>query len=252
MFNDQDSEFDKNNITNLDSVTVNKNPISDKELVKKNEVDDSDKNNVPRFYKTFQNYLKVSVGNETYNLTKYDKIQPTDMTEVKFPNIGSDFLPKWNIKCVIKKNNDSKVGNFIKSTIMNSPTSYSRATSLPPFGNSLTYIETSSNNHGHERVFVRFERTDINPIRNITFFYNRFSVLTNDLKKLMGTFIIQLILEDNTWSTRYIIPKKDGYNISSTQSIKLRLKFSVENFGIKLIYDQIDTPHADVFLRNIE
>ena len=30
----------------------------------------------------------------------------------------------------------------------------SGATSLPPIGNSFMYIETSSNNHRHERVFV--------------------------------------------------------------------------------------------------
>ena len=89
-------------------------------------------------------------------------------------------------------------------------------------------------------------------MKNFIFFYNRYSVFTNDLKKLMGTFILQLLLEDNTWSTRYNIPKKDGYNNSSTQSLKLRLNFTVEKFGIKLLYDQIDTPHADMCFSNIE
>ena len=32
------------------------------------------------------------------------------------------------------------------------------------------FIETSSNNHGHERVFVSWERTDIIQITNITFY----------------------------------------------------------------------------------
>ena len=54
--------------------------------------------------------------------------------------------------------------------------------SLPPTGNSFMYIETSSNNHGHERVFVSFERTDIIQISNITFYYNRFSISTNNSK----------------------------------------------------------------------
>ena len=63
------------------------------------------------------------------------------------------------------------------------------------------YIETSSNNHGHEKVFVSWERTDIIQISNITFSYNRFSILTNDSIKSMGMFRNQLLLEDNTWST---------------------------------------------------
>ena len=69
------------------------------------------------------------------------------------------------------------------------------------------YIETSSSNHGHNMVFVSWERTDIIQITNITFFYNRFSVLTNNNLKAMGRFGIQLLLEDNTWSTQYTIAK---------------------------------------------
>ena len=46
------------------------------------------------------------------------------------------------------------------------------------------FLETSSNNHGHERVFVSFEGTDIFQISNITFYYNRFSISTNNFKKI--------------------------------------------------------------------
>ena len=70
-----------------------------------------------------KNYLKASVGNDTYNFTKQDKIQITDTTEIKYPNTGDDLLQKWNTKS-INKNNDSKIENFIKSTITNSPTRY--------------------------------------------------------------------------------------------------------------------------------
>ena len=113
------------------------------------------------------------------------------------------------------------------------------------------YIETSSNNHGRERVFVSFERTDIIQISNITFYYNRYSISTNDSLKSMGRFRIQLLLEYNTWSTWYNIPKNDQYSNSSTQWTKLSLNFTEENYGIKLIYDQIDTPHADMCFSNI-
>ena len=249
--NNQDNDLNDKKLTNLDSITVNRNPTSDNELSNKKNVDNElDRNTIVRFNQTLPNYLKVSVGNDTYSLTKYDKIQITDTTEIKYPNIGSDLLQKWNIKCN-NKNNVSNVGDFIKSTKTSSPTGHSGATNLPPIGNSFLYIETSSNNHGHERVFVSWERTDIIQISIITFYYNRFSILFNDSKKSMGRFKIQLLLEDNTWSTRYIIPKNDRYSNSSTQWTKLSLNFTVENYGIRLVYDQIDTPHADMCFSNI-
>ena len=251
MFNDQDNEFDIIKLTNLDSVTVNGNSSADGELSSKKYVDDSIREGtILRFNQTLTNYLKVSLGNDTYNLTKYDKIQTFDKTEIKFPNIGSDSIQKWYIKSNTK-NNISKVSDFIKSTKTNSPTGYSGATSIPPIGNGFMYIETSSNNHGYERVFVSWERTDIIQVSNITFYYNRFSILTNNSKKSMGRFRIQILLEDNTWSKRCNIPKNDRYSTSSTQWTLVNLNFNVENYGIRLICDQIVTPHADMCFSNI-
>ena len=66
----------------------------------------------------------------------------------------------------------------------------------------------------------------------------------------MGRFRIQLLLEDNTWSTQYTIPKKSQYSNSSTEWTLLNLDFARENYGIKIIYDQIDTPHADICFSN--
>ena len=231
VFNDQDTEFDNNKLSNLDSITsitVNRNPNLDNELSNKKYVDDSiGEGTLLRFNQTLQNYLKVSVGNDTYNLTKYDKIQIIDTTEVKYPNIGSDLIQKWNIKCN-NKNNVSKVGDFIKSTKTNSPTGFSGAELLPPIGNSFMYIETSSNNHG-SNVFVSWERTDVIQISNITFYYNRFSILTNDSKKSMGRFRIELLLKDNTWSTHYTIDKNTQYSDSESEWKLSNLDFTVEN-----------------------
>ena len=106
VFNDQDNEFDTNKLTNLDSASVNRKPNSDKELVNKKYLDDElGKNTVPRYKQTLENYLKVSVGNDTYNLTKYDKIQITDITIIKYPNTGGYLLQNWVIKCNDKTNN---------------------------------------------------------------------------------------------------------------------------------------------------
>ena len=249
--NNQDNDFNGNKLRNINSITNNNNPTDDNHVSNQKYIDDSiAEGTLLRFNQTLTNYLKVSVGNDTYNLSKYNKSQIIDTTEIKYPNIGSDLLQKWNIKCN-NKNNQSRLTDFIKSTKTNSPTDHSGATSLPPIGNSFMHIETSSNNHGHERVFVSWERTDIIQISNITFYYNRFSILTNESKKSMGRFRIQLSLEDNTWSTQYNVPKNDRYSDSSTQWTLVNLNFTVENYGIKLINDQIDTPHADMCFSNI-
>ena len=212
--NNQDNNLNDNKVTNLDSVQVNRSPTLVNELTNKKYVhDELNKNTILRFNQTLQNYHRVSVGNDTYNLTKYNKIQITDTTIIKSPNFGGYLLQNWNIKCN-DKNNNGKIQNFIRSTKTDSPTADSGSTSLPPIGDSFMYIETSSNNHGNN-VFVSFERTDIIQITNITFYYNRLSSSAQNLGA-MGCFRIQLILEDNTWSTRYNIPKNDRYSDTST------------------------------------
>ena len=247
--NNQDNDLNDNKLTNLDSITVNRNPILDYELVNKKYVDDSIREGtIVRFNQTLQNYLKVSVGNDTYNLTKYIKIQLTDTTVIKAGNTGGYLLPNWKISCN-DKNNSGKITNFIKSTKTNSPTGNSGATILPPVGTAFMYIETSSNNKGNI-VFVSWEKMDIIQISNITFYYNRFSISDPDFRA-MGRFRIQLLLEDNTWSTRYNIPKNHRFNDTSTEWTLVSLNFTEENYGIKLIYDQIDTAHADMCFINI-
>ena len=248
--NNQDNDFSDKKLTNIDSIKVNRNPNSDNELVNKKYLDDElDKNTNLRFNQTLQNYLKVSVGNDTYNLTKYNKIQIVDTTEIKFPNEGKYLLQKWNI-IYSDINGNSKLNNILKSTKTTSPTAQSGATSLLPIGKSFMYIEMSSGSHG-SNVFVSFERTDIVQITNITFYYNRFSILTDNSLISMGRFRIQLLLKDNTWNTQYTIAKNTQYSNSSTERSLLNLDFTEENYGIKLIYDQIDTAHADMCFSNI-
>ena len=124
-----------------------------------------DENTIVRFNQTLQNFLKVSVGNDTYNLSKCNKIQITDLTTIKASNSGGYCLQSWNIKC----NDAGKVQSFLKSTKTNSPTGSSGAISLPSIGDSFMYIETSSDNNG-DNVFVSWEGTDIIQITYITFY----------------------------------------------------------------------------------
>ena len=195
-----------------------------------------------------QNYLKVSVGDTIYNLTKYNKIQIIDTTEIRYPNIGNDLLQKWNIKSN-NKNNQSIPSDFVKSTKTNSPTNDSGATILPPIGNSFMYIETSSNNHGNN-VYITWERTDIIQITNIPFYYNRFSISDINLRA-KGRFKILLLLENNLWTTQFVINENDQYSNNSSEWKLLNLDFTIENYGIKLVYDRIKSAHADMFFSNI-
>ena len=248
--NDQDNDLNDNKLTNKILITIDNNPTDDNHVSNKKYIDDElDKNTIVRFNQTLQNYLKVSVGNDIYNLTKCDKIQVTDTTVMKYGNTGGYLLPYWKTICN-DKNNNGKIQNFMKSTKTNSPTGDSGATSLPLIGTALMYIETSSGYHGNN-VCCSFERTDIIQITNITFYYNRFSILTNNNLKAMGRFRIQLLLEDNTWSTQYTISKNTQYSDTSTDWTLLNLDFTIENYGIKLVYDQINKPHANMCFSNI-
>ena len=67
----------------------------------------------------------------------------------------------------------------------------------------------------------------------------------------MGRFRIQLLFEDKTWNTQYTIAKNTQYSNASTDWTILNLDFAEEIYGIKIIYDQIETPHADMCFSNI-
>ena len=71
VFNDQDNEFDNIKLTKLDSVTVNRHPRSHNEVSNKKYVDDSiGGGTIVRHNQRLENYLKVCVGGDKYNLTK--------------------------------------------------------------------------------------------------------------------------------------------------------------------------------------
>ena len=247
--NNQDNNFNNNKLTNINSITINNNPTDDNHLSNKKYVDDQlDKNTLVRFNQTLTNYLKVSVGDTIYNLTKYNKYYLVDITRIQYPNNGGYLLQNWNIECR-DTNGNGKITNFIKSTKTSSPTSMSGADSLPPIGNSFMYIETSGNNKGNH-TFVRLIRTDIIQISNISFYYNRHSSNDENLKA-MGRFRIDLLKDNNAWETQYTIEKNSQFSITSTEWNLLNLDFTIENYGIRLVYDRIDTAHADMCFSDI-
>ena len=74
---------------------------------------------------------------------------------------------------------------------------------------------------GKELIFLQ--------ITNISFFYNRFSTLTNESKKSMERIKIHLILEDNTWSAQRTVPKNNQNRFLSTEWNLIIANFTVEN-----------------------
>ena len=191
--------------------------------------------------------MKVNFNNSTYNLQINNKILLTDITIIKYPNHGEYLLPSWHIFCC-DRNNNGKIQNFIRSTKTSSSTGNSGAIVSPPIGDSFMYIETSGNNFG-SNVHCSWERIDIIQISNITFYYNRFSI-QGDFRA-MGRFRIQILTKDNIWLTKFNIPKNDHYSNTETDWIILNLNITEEKYGVKFIYDQIDSAHADMCFSNI-
>ena len=104
--NNQDNKLNDNKLLKKSSITINNNPIDDNHVSNKKYIDDElDKITIVRFNQTLQNYLKVFVANDTYNLTKYDKIQLTDTTVMKNANTGNAVLPYCKIICNDRNNN---------------------------------------------------------------------------------------------------------------------------------------------------
>ena len=245
----QDDDFNDNKLTNINSITINNNPTDDKHVSNKKYIDDQlDKDTLVRLNDDSNDrYLKVNIKNSTYNLPIYNKILLTDTTILKYPNNGGYLLPSWRIFCN-DRNNNVKIQNFIRSTKTNSPTGNSGAIVTPPIGDSFMYFEFSGNNFG-SNVFCSWERIDIIQISNITFYYNRFTI-QGDLRA-MGRFRIQILTKDNVWLTNFNEPKNDQFSNAATDWTILSLNITDENYGIKLIYDQIETAHADMCFSNI-
>ena len=247
--NNQDNNLNNKKLTNIDSITLNRNPNSDNELVNKKYLDDElDKNTIVRFSQTLTNYLKVSVGNDIYHLSKYNKYYLTDKTSMISPNSGLYLLQRWIIECK-DRNNNGKVNNFVKSTKSSSSTADSGATTLPPKGSGFMYIESSGNNNGNY-TYVRLIRTDIIQITKKTFHYNRYSIDDENLRA-MGIFRIDLLKDDDSWETQYTIEKNSQYGLTLIEWSLLNLDFTIENYGIRLVYDRIDAAHADMCFSDI-
>ena len=96
---------------------------------------------------TLQNYLKISVGKDDCNHTKYETEQIEDTTFFRTSNAGALFLPRWKLECNGKKIG-GRASKLMKATKTISPTVKTRATHIPQRGDSFIYVDTSGHNCG--------------------------------------------------------------------------------------------------------
>ena len=89
----QDNDLTNNKLTNINLITFTNSPTDDSHVSNKKYIDDGlDKNTIVRFNETLENYLKVSVGDDIYNLTKYKKFQLPDITVIIAGKKWIDFI----------------------------------------------------------------------------------------------------------------------------------------------------------------
>ena len=158
VFGNQDNEFDNFQLTILDSITVNRNPILYVKVWEKKYVDRKlVESIILRPNQTLQNHFKVFVGKTVYNNTKYDWKQIIDSTNNKTGNTGAYLLPFWKTECN-DKNIAGIISNFRRTTKTNSLTGNTGATTLPPIGDSFMYIERIGKSV-RSNAFVSFDRT---------------------------------------------------------------------------------------------
>ena len=101
--NNKNNDLNDNKSTNKNSITINSNPTDDNHVRNKKYIDNElDENTIVRFNRISENYLKVSVGNDTYILTKYNEIQITDTTVIRVSNIGQWCYLVGNVYVTIK------------------------------------------------------------------------------------------------------------------------------------------------------
>ena len=71
--NNQDNDFNDNTLTNMYSITINKDPTDDNHVSNKKYIDDElDKNTIVRFNQTLENYLSAMIHIILLNMIKYD------------------------------------------------------------------------------------------------------------------------------------------------------------------------------------
>ena len=67
----------------------------------------------------------------------------------------------------------------------------------------------------------------------------------------MGRLSISILLDDDTWTNKYVIQDNSQYSNTSSEWTLLSLDITEENYGIQINYDRIRSPHADMCFSDI-
>ena len=67
----------------------------------------------------------------------------------------------------------------------------------------------------------------------------------------MPRFRIDILLENDTWENIFTIEKNTQFSTESTEWTNLNLDITKEIYGIRMIFDRIDSAHADMGISNI-
>ena len=67
----------------------------------------------------------------------------------------------------------------------------------------------------------------------------------------MGRLRIKILLDKGVWFSKYIIERNSHYSTNSTGWSLLNLDITESNYGMKVVYDEIDSALADMCFSNI-
>ena len=67
----------------------------------------------------------------------------------------------------------------------------------------------------------------------------------------MGRIRIEFLVPNGKWFSKYVIDKNTNFNATSQGWTLLNLDFTETNYGIKLVFDQLDTALAVLCFSNV-
>ena len=124
-----------------------------------------------------------------------------------------------------QKNNSGKTQHFTLSAKLNFTTGKRRATNLPPFDVSFTYIGITQKNQVVQTCSLVWKKWGNIHFIMFVFYYNCFSIFTKDSLKSMDRVSTHFSIIGQ-WQTKCTIAKKINYSSTSKEWTIIILDFS--------------------------
>ena len=194
-------------------------------------------------------YIKVNILNESYYLQTYKEELLLDHTSYTHPNTGNDLLPRWTLNTLDingVKNNSS----FFKSTNLHTPSS---KTGMYESLKIRMFIESSSPNFSIDNsTFCSMERNDLSNVKHIYFRYGRYSDSSDSHPKVMLRMDIDIINNDQTYTTITSIEENTTYSQTWHNQgwLTMNLPISDDNKGVRFNFTQISQANCDMDIQD--